>query len=116
MTGDRWDNSVRYGNAPATGGDGLPFLQPGEWTPCQDVPHLFAAAEDERVTIKERASDVRAAQGVCASCLKRAPCARYAIENSETWGVWGGLTLKQRTLARRRVRRRLKQQEILEAS
>ena len=33
---------------------------------------------------------------VCRGCLVRRECAEYALEHNQHWGVWGGLTERQR--------------------
>jgi len=33
---------------------------------------------------------------VCAGCSVRVECAEYALEHNQHWGVWGGLTERQR--------------------
>jgi WhiB family redox-sensing transcriptional regulator len=48
----------------------------------------------------ERGDPTRHALEVCKPCPVKADCLQYAIDNSERWGVWGGLTERQR----RRIR------------
>lgn len=33
---------------------------------------------------------------ICSQCVVRVQCAEYALENNQHWGVWGGLTERQR--------------------
>jgi WhiB family transcriptional regulator, redox-sensing transcriptional regulator len=42
-----------------------------------------------------------AARAVCAACPVRAACLAHAMARDEPWGMWGGLTTRER-LARRR--------------
>ena len=49
------------------------------------------------------ASEIRAAKRVCAGCPVRVECLHYAIDNGEAYGIWGGMTLKER---RRYARKR----------
>ncbi len=37
-----------------------------------------------------------AAKAICARCLVRDECLNFAIENEENYGIWGGLTPKER--------------------
>jgi WhiB family transcriptional regulator, redox-sensing transcriptional regulator len=39
---------------------------------------------------------------VCERCPVREPCLQYAIDNEITFGVWGGLTERQRRAYQRR--------------
>ena len=36
------------------------------------------------------------AKKVCRTCPVRISCLNYAIDNSERWGVWGGMTERER--------------------
>ncbi len=48
----------------------------------------------------ERGEPTRHALEVCKPCTVKADCLQYSIDNSERWGVWGGMTERQR----RRIR------------
>lgn len=41
-------------------------------------------------------ASVAAAKATCAACPVREPCLDYATANEDPWGVWGGLTPKER--------------------
>jgi WhiB family redox-sensing transcriptional regulator len=53
-------------------------------------------------------SQARRAVSVCNGCAVREECLRYALDNSQQHGVWGGLTEEERVamLRRERTRRR----------
>ncbi len=38
------------------------------------------------------------AKAVCASCPVREQCLQHAVENDERYGIWGGLTDRERRL------------------
>ena len=38
---------------------------------------------------------------ICARCVVRVECAEYALETNQHWGVWGGLTERQRFTVKR---------------
>lgn len=40
-------------------------------------------------------------KAVCTGCPVRSQCLDYALENGEAFGIWGGLTAKQRRKLRR---------------
>lgn len=44
----------------------------------------------------ERGEPTRHALEVCKPCVVKAECLQYAIDNSERWGIWGGMTERQR--------------------
>lgn len=48
-----------------------------------------------------RGDDVHQATAVCQSCAVKAECLDYAMDNGERFGIWGGLTGKQRRVLRR---------------
>lgn len=51
-------------------------------------------------------SDDQHAKAVCAMCPVIADCRAYALASRESWGVWGGMTAKERVaLTRRRAAR-----------
>ncbi|MGA1589116.1 MAG: WhiB family transcriptional regulator [Ilumatobacteraceae bacterium] len=41
---------------------------------------------------------------ICARCPVRADCLEYALANHQHWGVWGGMTERQRFDEKRRRR------------
>ena len=47
----------------------------------------------------------RTAQAICAECPVREPCLDYALASDERFGVWGGLTVKERRREKRRRER-----------
>jgi WhiB family redox-sensing transcriptional regulator len=52
----------------------------------------------------EPGSSVREAKRICAMCEMRSACLDYALENDERFGVWGGLSEKERLALRRTSR------------
>lgn len=61
-------------------------------TPCMAWPDAFFLDDDSSA----RAGDYRVAKGLCRSCPIRFECAEYAVSNNEPYGVWGGLTPRER--------------------
>ncbi|MFC7303533.1 WhiB family transcriptional regulator [Streptomyces monticola] len=49
----------------------------------------------------EPGSSVREAKQICLACEGRAACLEYALTNDERFGVWGGLSEKERDRLRR---------------
>ena len=56
---------------------------------------------DPDLFFPERGASTREAKGVCRSCEVRPECLEYALVNGEKFGIWGGLSERER----RRVRR-----------
>jgi WhiB family transcriptional regulator, redox-sensing transcriptional regulator len=63
-------------------------------------PELFFPPTEEEAAI---------AKGFCATCPVRVTCLAFSIERNERFGVWGGLTEKERAkltpAAREQIRR-----------
>lgn len=49
----------------------------------------------------ERGASTRAAKEVCRACVVRDDCLEYALKNGERFGIWGGMSERER----RRIRR-----------
>ena len=75
----------------------MPFLALGQWTPCQDAARLFEAA----ALATPHPADIRAAQMTCFACPVLHACREFAVEAREPWGVWGGMTPRQRVVVAR---------------
>ncbi|MEY9854770.1 WhiB family redox-sensing transcriptional regulator [Catenulispora sp. GAS73] len=60
---------------------------------------LFFEPEHERQDVRDRRT--RAAKAVCATCPVRRECLLYALSTPERYGIWGGLTAKERGRIRR---------------
>ena len=56
---------------------------------------------DPDLFFPERGASTREAKEVCRGCVVRAECLEYALVNSEKFGIWGGLSERER----RRIRR-----------
>jgi WhiB family redox-sensing transcriptional regulator len=63
---------------------------------------LFFDPEGE--SPKPRAARERAAKEVCAWCPVRRECLIFALATPERYGIWGGLTARERTTLKRRRR------------
>lgn len=73
---------------------GLPFLQPGEHTPCSetDPEAFFPVSGNAHHGVFE----------VCASCPVMEECAEYGVRHHYLSGVWGGLGAPARRAAHKR--------------
>ena len=52
-------------------------------------------AEPKAVRVRREAR----ALAVCAQCVVRDECLQHAVDNNERYGIWGGLTDRERRLA-----------------
>lgn len=54
-----------------------------------------------RVLLSRPGSSTREAKQLCNACEGREACLEYALANDERFGVWGGLSEKERDRLRR---------------
>lgn len=80
------------------GGPTLPeAIEPAEnW---QD--HANCLGVDPDLFFPERGASTREAKEVCRGCVVQADCLEFALRNGEKFGIWGGLSERER----RRIRR-----------
>jgi WhiB family transcriptional regulator, redox-sensing transcriptional regulator len=57
---------------------------------------------DPDLFFPERGGSTREAKEVCRGCVVREECLQYALENGEKFGIWGGLSERERRRLRRR--------------
>jgi WhiB family redox-sensing transcriptional regulator len=56
---------------------------------------------DPDLFFPERGASVKEAKDVCAECTVRERCLEYALVNAEKFGIWGGLSERERRRLRR---------------
>lgn len=67
-----------------------------------DVPEddwteqALCAQTDPESFFPEKGGSTREAKKVCASCPVRAECLDHALEHEERFGIWGGLSERER--------------------
>jgi WhiB family redox-sensing transcriptional regulator len=70
-----------------------------------DIPDWKSRANcmgvDPDLFFPERGMSTREAKEVCRGCVVREDCLEYALANGEKFGIWGGLSERER----RRIRR-----------
>jgi WhiB family redox-sensing transcriptional regulator len=62
----------------------------------------LCAQTDPEAFFPEKGGSTREAKRVCMACEVRAECLEYALANDERFGIWGGLSERER----RRVKKR----------
>lgn len=63
----------------------------------------LCAQTDPEAFFPEKGGSTRDAKRICQSCAVRAQCLEYALENDERFGIWGGLSERERRKLRRRA-------------
>ena len=65
--------------------------QPPDWT-----EHALCAQTDPEAFFPEKGGSTRLAKLVCHSCSVRGDCLQSALDNQERFGIWGGLSERER--------------------
>ena len=63
----------------------------------------LCAQTDPEAFFPEKGGSTREAKKVCASCEVRSECLEYALQNDERFGIWGGLSERERRRLKKRV-------------
>ena len=69
----------------------------------------LCAETDPEAFFPEKGGSTREAKRVCTGCAVRAECLEFALANDERFGIWGGLSERERR------RLRLQRQDFLSA-
>lgn len=63
----------------------------------------LCAQTDPEAFFPEKGGSTREAKKICTSCEVRAQCLEYALQNDERFGIWGGLSERERRKLRKRA-------------
>jgi WhiB family redox-sensing transcriptional regulator len=74
----------------------------------EEDPHPWqadahCAQTDPEAFFPEKGGYTRDAKKICAACEVRAQCLEYALKNDERFGIWGGLSERERRKLRKRA-------------
>jgi WhiB family transcriptional regulator, redox-sensing transcriptional regulator len=90
----------------------LAMLEPEErleWqedASCRAYDNLLFFGEEGESELEKQSRESHA-KVICRSCPVQEPCLEFAMETNQKYGIWGGLTDKERaSLKRRRARAR----------
>jgi WhiB family transcriptional regulator, redox-sensing transcriptional regulator len=61
----------------------------------------LCAQTDPEAFFPEKGGSTREAKKVCRACEVRAECLEYALEHDERFGIWGGLSERERRKLKR---------------
>lgn len=73
-------------------------------TATEDVPWTtgaVCASVDPELFYPPKGGDIRPAKRICAGCPVRIECAEYGITSNDLYGIYGGLTDRERRRLRR---------------
>ncbi len=63
----------------------------------------LCAQTDPEAFFPEKGGSTREAKKVCLSCDVRGECLEYALANDERFGIWGGLSERERRKLKKRA-------------
>ena len=65
------------------------------------APDAKCLQADPETFFPEKGGSTREAKRICALCEVREECLEYALENDEHFGIWGGLSERERRKLKR---------------
>ena len=89
MRAPRWEAIRMHGDSDS-------YSQERGW---QDQANCLGVDPD--LFFPERGASTREAKEVCKGCVVREDCLEYALANGEKFGIWGGLSERERRRLRR---------------
>lgn len=76
---------------------GVPFFWQDIYKPAPWTRDAVCATVDVDLWFStEDLASIREAKRLCGTCPAKNDCLKHAIEQREEWGVWGGLSAKER--------------------
>lgn len=85
-----------FGNGDISWSADVEDLGPLAWQ-----QHALCAQTDPEAFFPEKGGSTREAKSVCFACEVREECLDYALANDERFGIWGGLSERERRRLRR---------------
>jgi WhiB family transcriptional regulator, redox-sensing transcriptional regulator len=82
---------------------GLPGLAPEDEGELGWQADALCAQTDPEAFFPEKGGSTRDAKKVCGACNVRAECLEYALANDERFGIWGGMSERERRRLRKRA-------------
>ncbi|GAA5150680.1 hypothetical protein GCM10023321_16440 [Pseudonocardia eucalypti] len=90
---DSWSTLEAFDALETLGEDEAP-----EW---QD--RALCAETDPEAFFPEKGGSTREAKRICSGCEVRSECLEYALANDERFGIWGGLSERERRKLKKRA-------------
>jgi len=97
------DDGARQTPAPSPLADVLSLFDEPDTGPMSWQERALCAQTDPEAFFPEKGGSTREAKKVCTGCEVRAECLDYALANDERFGIWGGLSERERRKLKRRV-------------
>jgi WhiB family redox-sensing transcriptional regulator len=78
-------------------------VEEAEENPLAWQADSLCAQTDPEAFFPEKGGSTRDAKRICTSCEVKAQCLDYALQNDERFGIWGGLSERERRKLRKRA-------------
>jgi WhiB family redox-sensing transcriptional regulator len=78
--------------------DEIPYTEAEVW-----MAYAVCASTDPEAYFPEKGGSTREAKKTCLGCDVRRQCLEYALANDERFGVWGGLSERERRKLRKKT-------------
>ena len=74
-----------------------------ETDPLSWQADALCAQTDPEAFFPEKGGSTRDAKRICSGCEVKAQCLEYALANDERFGIWGGLSERERRKLKKRA-------------
>jgi len=88
-------------NSASQLGELTEFLEADETPEWQE--RALCAQTDPEAFFPEKGGSTREAKRICLGCEVKAECLEYALAHDERFGIWGGLSERERRKLKKRV-------------
>ncbi|MGH3967610.1 MAG: WhiB family transcriptional regulator [Mycobacterium sp.] len=78
-------------------------FEPTPVTPDQWQDRALCAQTDPEAFFPEKGGSTREAKKICLGCEVRTECLEYALAHDERFGIWGGLSERERRRLKRGI-------------
>jgi WhiB family transcriptional regulator, redox-sensing transcriptional regulator len=100
--GREWGQVVEWGASPEVElGEFADLFDPAEPPEWQD--RALCAQTDPEAFFPEKGGSTREAKRICQGCEVKAECLEYALAHDERFGIWGGLSERERRKLKKRA-------------
>jgi WhiB family redox-sensing transcriptional regulator len=101
MNGD--ENADAGARAPQAGWHELAALVGDNNAEPDWTGRALCAQTDPEAFFPEKGGSTREAKQICSGCEVRAECLEFALHHDERFGIWGGLSERERRRLRKRA-------------
>ncbi len=104
MTGYRSDVPENWFVDPVNlGVPGVRRIEPDDDSTLSWQTDALCSQTDPEAFFPEKGGSTRDAKRICSSCDVRGECLEYALNNDERFGIWGGLSERERRKLKRQA-------------